>query len=278
MPNLKGTKTHHNLKDAFAGESQANRRYLYFAKVADVEGYPEVASNFRETAEGETGHAHGHLDYIKQVGDPATDLPIGDSVLNLKAAIAGENDSAVQTKFVLLGRKSIAAAHRFGWSIAESFESLHESPGQWPIDAAMRVATRAFLESDSTEVVLYYTKFISAMSQRVAREVVLPFTFTDTPKEALTAAQTAQFGGFKYGMPPEQIVKRIIPLLIKTQLTQAALEAKASEHAARMTAMDSATSNADDLISKLRLYYNRARQGAITKELLDIVGGAEALK
>ena len=90
MADLKGTKTHDNLKAAFAGESQANRRYLYFAKIADVEGYPEIASNFRETAEGETGHAHGHLDYIKKVGDPATDLPIGDSILNHKAAVAGE--------------------------------------------------------------------------------------------------------------------------------------------------------------------------------------------
>ncbi|HET9218507.1 MAG TPA: rubrerythrin family protein [Terriglobia bacterium] len=90
MGSLKDTKTHSNLKDAFAGESQANRRYLYFAKVADVEGYPEVASNFRETAEGETGHAHGHLDYLKQVGDPATGLPLGDTTLNLKAAIEGE--------------------------------------------------------------------------------------------------------------------------------------------------------------------------------------------
>ena len=90
MGSLKGTKTHGNLKDAFAGESQANRRYLYFAKVADVEGYPEVASNFRETAEGETGHAHGHLDYLRQVGDPATGLPLGDTALNLQAAIAGE--------------------------------------------------------------------------------------------------------------------------------------------------------------------------------------------
>jgi rubrerythrin len=87
---LKGTKTHGNLKDAFAGESQANRRYLYFAKIADVEGYPEIASNFRETAEGETGHAHGHLDYLRKVGDPATGLPIGDTTDNLKAAVAGE--------------------------------------------------------------------------------------------------------------------------------------------------------------------------------------------
>jgi rubrerythrin len=90
MAQLKGSKTEKNLKDAFAGESQANRRYLYFAKVADVEGYPEVAANFRETAEGETGHAHGHLDFLKVVGDPATGLPIGDSVTNLKASIAGE--------------------------------------------------------------------------------------------------------------------------------------------------------------------------------------------
>jgi len=90
MAQLKGSKTEKNLKDAFAGESQANRRYLYFAKVADVEGYPEVAGNFRETAEGETGHAHGHLDYLKQVGDPATDQPIGSTDANLKSAIAGE--------------------------------------------------------------------------------------------------------------------------------------------------------------------------------------------
>jgi len=87
---LKGTKTHQNLKDAFAGESQANRRYLYFAKRADVEGQPDLAGLFRDTAEGETGHAHGHLDYLREVGDPATGLPIGDTATNLKASIAGE--------------------------------------------------------------------------------------------------------------------------------------------------------------------------------------------
>ena len=87
---LNGTRTHDNLKAAFAGESQANRRYLYFAKIADVEGYPDVAGLFRDTAEGETGHAHGHLDYLKRVGDPATGEPIGSTELNLKASVAGE--------------------------------------------------------------------------------------------------------------------------------------------------------------------------------------------
>ena len=87
---LKESKTHANLKAAFAGESQANRRYLYFAAKADVEGQNDVAAIFRSTAEGETGHAHGHLEYMEVVGDPATGLPIGMSRANLKAAIAGE--------------------------------------------------------------------------------------------------------------------------------------------------------------------------------------------
>ena len=87
---LKDSKTEQNLKDAFAGESQANRRYLYFASKADVEGYNDVASVFRSTAEGETGHAHGHLEYLEETGDPATGMPIGSTSDNLKASVAGE--------------------------------------------------------------------------------------------------------------------------------------------------------------------------------------------
>jgi rubrerythrin len=87
---LASSKTLQNLKDAFAGESQANRRYLYFAQKADIEGHNDVASVFRSTAEGETGHAHGHLEFMEAVGDPATGLPIGETTNNLKAAIAGE--------------------------------------------------------------------------------------------------------------------------------------------------------------------------------------------
>jgi rubrerythrin len=120
MAQLKGSKTHNNLKAAFAGESQANRRYLYFAKVADVEGYPEVAGNFRETAEGETGHAHGHLDYLKKVGDPATDLPIGSTEENLKAAIAGETHEYTD---MYPGMAKTAREEAFA-EIADWFETL----------------------------------------------------------------------------------------------------------------------------------------------------------
>ncbi len=87
---LKGSKTEQNLKDAFASESQANRRYLYFAAKADVEGFNDVSAVFRSTAEGETGHAHGHLEFLEEVGDPTTGLPIGNTEANLKASIAGE--------------------------------------------------------------------------------------------------------------------------------------------------------------------------------------------
>ena len=81
MPSLKGSKTFENLKEGFAGESQANRRYLYLARQADIEGYPDIAGVFRDTAEGETGHAFGHMEFLSEVGDPATGLPVCRSVI-----------------------------------------------------------------------------------------------------------------------------------------------------------------------------------------------------
>jgi len=117
---LDGSETLENLKAAFSGESQANRRYLYFAKVADVEGYPDIAGNFRDTAEGETGHAHGHLDYIKAVGDPATGLPIGDTLENLAAAVAGETHEYTE---MYPGMTRTAREEGFD-EIADWFETL----------------------------------------------------------------------------------------------------------------------------------------------------------
>lgn len=117
---LKGSQTEQNLKDAFSGESQANRRYLYFAQKADIEGYNDVASVFRSTAEGETGHAHGHLEFLEAVGDPATGLPIGGTHLNLKAAIAGETHEYTD---MYPGMAKTARSEGFE-EIAEWFETL----------------------------------------------------------------------------------------------------------------------------------------------------------
>ena len=120
MPSLSGTETEQNLKDAFACESQASRRHLYFAQRADVEGLNDVAGVFRSTAEGETGHAHGHLEYLEAVGDPATGLPIGETRLNLKAAIAGETHEYTD---MYPGMAKAAREEGFA-EIADWFETL----------------------------------------------------------------------------------------------------------------------------------------------------------
>ena len=90
MPDLESSRTHDNLKRAFVAESQANRRYLYFAQKADIEGYPDISTLFRSIAEGETGHAFGHFDFLAAAGDPVTDQPVGATEDNLRSAIHGE--------------------------------------------------------------------------------------------------------------------------------------------------------------------------------------------
>lgn len=117
---LSGAKTHENLKHAFAGESQANRRYLYFARRADIEGFTDIGGLFRDTSEAETGHAFGHLDFLKEVGDPATGEPIGDTVKNLKAAVAGETYEYTE---MYPGFARTAREEGFA-EIAEWFETL----------------------------------------------------------------------------------------------------------------------------------------------------------
>jgi rubrerythrin len=117
---LKGTKTHENLKHAFAGESQANRRYLYFARRADIEGYPDIGGLFRDTSEAETGHAFGHLDFLKEAGDPCTGVPIGSTEQNLKSAVEGET-----YEFTEMYPGFAKAARGEGFEeIAEWFETL----------------------------------------------------------------------------------------------------------------------------------------------------------
>ena len=117
---FKGSQTEQNLKDAFAGESQANRRYLYFAAKADVEGYNDVAAVFRSTAEGETGHAHGHLEYLEQSGGPAMGLPIGATRQNLQATVAGETHESTD---MYPGMSKTAREEDFD-EIADWFETL----------------------------------------------------------------------------------------------------------------------------------------------------------
>jgi rubrerythrin len=117
---LNGSRTHHNLKAAFAAESEANRRYVWFAEQADVEGFPEIAVLFRAIAENETGHAFGHLEYLAEVGDPATGEPIGDTIDNVRSAVLTEKyeSETMYAGFVETAREEGLT------EIAEWFESL----------------------------------------------------------------------------------------------------------------------------------------------------------
>jgi rubrerythrin len=117
---LEGTKTHENLKEAFAAESQANRRYMWFAQKADIEGYPDTSALFRSVAESETGHAHGHLEYLAQIGDPITGEPIGDSADNLRSAVAAETYEYTQ---MYPGFAKTAREEGFS-EVADWFETL----------------------------------------------------------------------------------------------------------------------------------------------------------
>lgn len=120
---LKGSKTEQNLKDAFAREAQANRRFFYFASKADVEGYSEIATVFRNTAEDETGHAAGLLEYLEDCGDPVTGSPFGGTVANLKSAIESES-----VEYETLYPAMAAQAREDGLNdIADWFETLAKS-------------------------------------------------------------------------------------------------------------------------------------------------------
>lgn len=120
---LKGSKTEKNLKDAFSREAQANRRFFYFASKADVEGFTDIATLFRSTAEDETGHAAGILEYLEDCGDPVTGAPFGGTEANLKSAIASEKLEH-ETLYPQMAKEARDEGHH---DIADWFETLAKS-------------------------------------------------------------------------------------------------------------------------------------------------------
>ena len=140
------------------------------------------------------------------------------------------------------------------------------------VQACAQAAVKAFENKEFDVVELVYSEFKNAATQRFAVERFLPI-----PKPA-GAANDKKKNDFIFEPSKEEIITELMPKILNTQLFKAVLDANASEHGARMTAMDKATENAGDLLKELKLTYNRTRQAAITKEILEIVEGAEALK
>lgn len=183
-------------------------------------------------------------------------------------------DQSSEIEFFPIGKQAINSCKRFGWKLAKSAWQLDEDANKWPIFEIANSLIDDYLNQEFDEVVIYYTKFISTMTQKVSKEIILPLT-----KLLSSSVGSEQLRGkSKYDPKTDEIFNQLLYSVSALLIKQAGLESKASEHAARMTAMDSATRNADELIEKLKLFYNRARQSAITRELIDIVGGAEAIK
>ena len=187
----------------------------------------------------------------------------------IKAIAADLEKDDVETEVVCFGRRTILGVKSLGLKMTDGFEGLGENVSEWPILDVCEGLAQEYIAGEIDEVQLYYTKFKSAVTQEVTKEALIPFSQEKLQREGSTKAP-------KTDPVASAIVSSLIPTLIQSQVTQAAMESKASEHAARMTAMDAATTNATELIGKLKLHYNRARQSAITTELIDIVGGAEA--
>lgn len=189
----------------------------------------------------------------------------------VRHTIANIRESQKEAAILAVGRKGRDVLRRSRFPIIEEFINLGDKPDFVQASAIGEAAVRRFLAGDLDEVRLVYAHYVSAMSQRPTVEVLLPLK---------QPAEQGPEGGANYLFEPdaESVLKSLVPQYIESVIYRALLEGKASEHGARMTAMDAASKNSGDLIKELVLMLNRARQAAVTKEISEIVGGAEALK
>jgi F-type H+-transporting ATPase subunit gamma len=177
-----------------------------------------------------------------------------------------------QVQFAVIGRKGRDFLQRRDANIVHEFTGVFEDPTLEKAGEIARAIADAYVdpERDLDACYLIYNEFKSAISQQVVVESLLPIV----PRELGPDDQ----GEFIYEPDEKRLLDTLLPLYLEVEIYRAVLESVASEHGARMTAMDAATSNASDMIDRLTLEYNRARQAAITTELMEIIGGAEALK
>ena len=184
-----------------------------------------------------------------------------------------------EVSFATVGKKGREYLVRRKATIAHDFQGIYEG---LDLDKARMIASRlvaAFDKSEVDAIYLVYNQFKSAMTQELTVERLLPLEEPPANAKALDAKDSG-VASTEFLFEPNQgaLLQQLVPMYIEISIYRALLESQASEFGARMTAMDAATRNAKDMIARLTLVYNRARQAAITKELMEIIGGAEALK
>lgn len=180
-------------------------------------------------------------------------------------------DGKKAVRFITVGKRGRDLMKRFGKDVIADFSDMGIRPELTAIAALNRAAIDEFLSTRADEVFLAYTDFVNVLRQVPTIKRVLPIDQAETKYEGPQAV-------YLYEPNAEEILSAVLPRFVEVQVYQALLESNASEQAARMVAMRNATDNALDLIDSLVLLRNKVRQAAITKEILDIVGGAEALK
>lgn len=201
----------------------------------------------------------------------------------VRFAMDNFSNSGVPTRFISVGRKGREMLLRRRVDILAEFSDLPSEPTFADLSAVGRLAIDEYIQGNSDEVFIVYTDFVNMLTQIPTQKMLLPVTFEELPVGAdLTeinqkpATQDGPLPTYIYEPSQEALINQIVPRLTELQVYQAVTESLASEHAARMVAMRNATDNAVELAGALRLEYNKARQQAITSDMLDIVGGAEA--
>ena len=184
----------------------------------------------------------------------------------------------VEVRWLVAGRKGRSTLTFRGYEVVQGWTGFSERPEYSDAQALARKAVELFTNEDVDRVVVVYNKFVSALTQEVTVQELLPLPekVVESGRED-EAEEAAQRGDFIYEPEPEQILERLLPVYVETELYRALLESAASEQGARMSAMRNASSNAGELISNLTLAMNRARQAEITQEILEVVAGADAL-
>lgn len=186
----------------------------------------------------------------------------------LKLAAAAHADDAEKPKIIAVGKKSIEYFSKRGYDIVGSFPNAAEDIKPAMAYDIANIAIDMFRNGEVDDVQLFYTMFVSSLTQEPQQMSVLP----------MATQKLENYGTMDYDPSPEAVFDRIVPRFTASLLQCAIVESYASEQGARRTAMESATDNADEMIASLSLLYNRARQASITQELTEIVGGANALE
>jgi F-type H+-transporting ATPase subunit gamma len=192
----------------------------------------------------------------------------------LERQLRGEG---VEVRWLVSGKKGRSTLTFRRYEIAKAWIGFSDRPSYYDAQAIAHEAAELYESGEVDRVILVYNQFVSALVQRVVERDVLPI-----PEEALERSveeerEAALLGDFIYEPEPEEILRRLLPVYVETELYRALLESAASEQGARMTAMRNASGNAGELISSLTLDMNRARQAEITQEILEVVAGADAL-